>query len=155
MPNRQAVNEEGEHERREEVSEENKGDRRREPRVTARYEARVEVGTALLDRELGTGSLGPLTLYGHTHDLSPSGLGVVIPAIHVGPRHSGEHLPARVKVGLPAGGVEVEAEAVHWGPLGELGLAGSGVLLGVKFKDGGGALAQLLRDNPPAPDEGL
>jgi hypothetical protein len=134
------------------VSEYDKGDRRREPRVTARYEARVEVSTALLNRELGTGSLGPLTLYGHTHDLSPSGLGVVIPAVDVGPRHSGEHLPARVKVGLPTGGVEVEAEAVHWGPLGELGL-GSGVLLGVKFTDGGEALARLLRDNLPAPDE--
>ena len=130
-----------------------KGDRRREPRVTAQYEARVEVGTALLDREIGTGSLGPLTLYGHTHDLSPSGLGVIIPAIDVGPRHSGEALPARVKVGLPTGGVEVEAEAVHWGPLGELGL-GSGVLLGVKFTDGGEALAKLLRSNLPAPDEG-
>jgi hypothetical protein len=57
-------------------------------------------------------------------------------------------------VGLPTGGVEVEAEAVHWGPLGELGL-GSGVLLGVKFKDGGEALAKLLSDNPPAPDERL
>ena len=134
------------------MSEYNKGDRRREPRVIARYEARVEVGSALLDQEIGTGSLGPLTLYGHTHDLSPSGLGVVIPAADVGPRHSGEALPARVKVGLPTGGVEVEAEAVHWGPLGELGL-GSGVLLGVKFTDGGEALAKLLRNNLPAPDE--
>jgi hypothetical protein len=136
------------------VSEYDKGDRRREHRVAARYEARVEVGTALLDREIGTGSLGPLTLYGHTHDLSPSGLGVVIPAVDVGPRHSGEALPARVRVGLPEGGVELEAEAVHWGPLSELGLAGSGVLLGVKFTDGGEALAKLLRNNLTAPDEG-
>ena len=131
----------------------NQGERRRERRVTARYEARVEVGTAILDREMGTGSLGPLTLYGHTHDLSPSGLGLVIPAADVGPRHSGEALPARVKVGLPEGGVEVEAEAVHWGPLGELGL-GTGVLLGVRFKDGGEALAKLLHDQLPPPDEG-
>ena len=128
------------------------GDRRREPRVKASHEVRVEVGTALLDRELGTASLGPLTLYGHTHDLSPSGLGVVIPAADIGPRHSRGALPARVKVGLPTGGVEVEAEAVHWGPLGEPGL-GSGVLLGVKFKDGGEALAKLLRDNLSPPDE--
>lgn len=34
-------------------------DRRRETRVTASHEVRVEVGTAILDRELGTGSLGP------------------------------------------------------------------------------------------------
>jgi hypothetical protein len=54
-------------------------DRRREPRVTTSHEVCVEVGTAILDRELGTGSLGPLTLYGHTRDLSPSGLGVIIP----------------------------------------------------------------------------
>ena len=128
------------------------GDRRREPRITVKYEARVEVGTALLDQEIGTGSLGPLTLYGHTHDLSPSGLGVIIPAVDVGPRHSGEHLPARVKVELAGRGVEVEAEAVHWGPLSELGL-GSGVLLGVKFTGGGEALAKLLRNNLPAPDE--
>jgi len=134
------------------VSDYDKGERRREPRVMARYEARVEVGTAILDQEIGTGSLGPLTLYGHTHDLSPSGLGVVIPAVDVGARHSGEALPARVKVGLPAGGVELAAEAVHWGPLAELGL-GSGVLLGVRFKDGGEALAKLLRNNPSAPDE--
>ena len=127
-------------------------DRRRERRVTARYEARVEVGTAILDREIGTGSLGPLTLYGHTHDLSPSGLGVVIPAADIGPGHSGEALPARIRVGLPEGGVEVEAEAVHWGPLGELGL-GTGVLLGVKFTGGGEALAKLLHAHPPSPDE--
>ena len=134
------------------MSDYDKGERRREPRVTARYEACVEVGTALLDQEIGTGSLGPLTLYGHTHDLSPSGLGVVIPAVDVGPRHSGEALPARVKVGLPTGGVEVEAEAVHWGPLDELGL-GSGVLLGVKFTGGGEALAKLLHAHPPPADE--
>lgn len=120
------------------------GERRREPRVTARYEACVEVGTALLDQEIGTGSLGPLTLYGHTHDLSPSGLGVIIPAVDVGPRHSGEHLPARVRVGIAGGGgVEVVAEAVHWAPLGEMGL-GSGVLIGVRVTGGGETLAALL-----------
>ena len=134
------------------MSEHNKGDRRREDRVAARYEARVEVSTALLDQEIGTGSLGPLTLYGHTRDLSPSGMGIVIPAADVGPPHSGERLPARVKVELAGRGVEVETEAVHWGPLGELGL-GLGVLLGVKFTGGGEALAKLLRDNLSAPDE--
>ena len=119
------------------------GDRRREPRVTARYDARVEVGTAILDREIGTGSLGPLTLYGHTRDLSPSGLGIVIPAADIGPRHSGEHLPARVRVWLTEGSVEVEAEAVHWAPLDELGL-GLGVLIGVMVTGGRETLAPLL-----------
>ena len=119
------------------------GDRRREPRVTARYDARVEVGTAILDRDIGTGSLGPLTLYGHTRDLSPSGLGIVIPAADIGPRHSGEHLPARVRVWLTEGSVEVEAEAVHWAPLGEMGL-GLGVLIGVRVTGGGETLAPLL-----------
>jgi hypothetical protein len=104
----------------------------------------VEVGTAILDRELGTGSLGPLTLYGHTRDLSRSGLGIVIPAADIGPRHSGESLPARVKVGLPGGGVEVEAEAVHWAPLDEMGL-GRGILIGVSVTGGGEALGSLLR----------
>ncbi len=119
-------------------------DRRREPRLTASHEVRLEVGTAILDRELGTGSLGPLTLYGHTRDLSPSGLGVVIPAADVGPRHSGERLPARVRVTLPGGGVEVEAEAVHWAPLGEMGL-GRGVFIGVRVTGGGESLGPLLR----------
>ena len=119
------------------------GDRRREPRVMARHDARVEVGTAILDREIGTGSLGPLTLYGHTRDLSPSGLGIVIPAADIGPRHSGEHLPARVRVWLTGGSVEVEAEAVHWAPLGEMGL-GVGVLIGVRVTGGGETLAPLL-----------
>jgi hypothetical protein len=120
------------------------GDRRRETRVTASHEVRVEVGTAILDRELGTGSLGPLALYGHTRDLSPSGLGIVIPTADMGPRHSGESLPARVRVGLPGGGVEVEAEAVHWAPLGEMGL-GRGVLIGVRVTGGGESLRSLLR----------
>jgi hypothetical protein len=120
------------------------GDRRREPRVTAHYEARVKVGTAILDPEIGTGSLGPLTLYGHTRDVCPSGLGIVIPAADVGPRHAGEHLPARVKVWLAEGGVEMEAEAVHWAPLGEMGL-GRGVLIGVRVTGGGETLARLLR----------
>ena len=134
------------------MGEHDKGERRRERRVAGRYEAHVEVGTAILDQEIGTGSLGPLTLYGHTHDLSPSGLGIVIPAAYVGPRHSGEHLPARVRVRLPGGGVEVEAEAVHWGPLSEVGL-GTGVLLGVKFTGGGEALAKLLRNDISAHDQ--
>ena len=118
-------------------------DRRHEPRVAASHEVRVEVGNAILDRELGTGSLGPLTLYGHTRDLSPSGLGIVIPAADIGPRHSGEALPARVKVGLPGGGLEVEAEAVHWAPLDDMGL-GRGVLIGVRVTGGGEVLAPLL-----------
>ena len=119
------------------------GDRRREPRVTAHYEAHMEVGTAILDRELGTGSLGPLTLYGHIRDLSPSGLGIVIPATDIGPRHSGEHLPTRVKVELAGRGVEVEAEAVHWAPLGEMGL-GNGILIGVRVTGGAETLVPLL-----------
>jgi hypothetical protein len=39
--------------------------------------------------------------------------------------------------------VEVEAEAVHWAPLGEMGL-GRGVLIGVRVTGGGEALASLL-----------
>ena len=120
------------------------GERRREPRVSARHEARVEVGAAILDPNLGMGSLGPLTLYGYTRDLSPSGLGVVIPRVDIGPRQSGEHLPARVRVGIAGGGVEVEAEAVHWAPLAEMGL-GTGVLIGVRVTGGGETLAALLR----------
>ena len=120
------------------------GDRRSEPRVTFKYEARVEVGTAILDQEIGTGSLGPLALYGHTRDLSPSGMGIVIPAADIGPRNSGEHLPARVRVELAGEGVEVEAEAVHWAPLSEMGL-GRGVLIGVRVMGGGETLARLLR----------
>jgi hypothetical protein len=115
-----------------------KGDRRREPRVTARYDARVEVGAATLEREIGTVGLGPLTLHGHTRDLSPSGLGVVIPAVDTGPRHRGGPLPARVKIELAGRGVEVKAEAVHWTPLGEMGL-GRGVLIGMRIVGGGAA----------------
>jgi hypothetical protein len=128
------------------------GDRRRERRVAASHEVRVEVGTAILDRELGTGSLGPLALYGHTRDLSPTGLGIVIPAADMGPRHSGESLPARVRVGLPGGGVEVEAEAVHWAPLDDMGL-GRGVLIGVRVTGGGESLGLLLRGQGEAADD--
>lgn len=128
-------------------------DRRREMRVTASHEVRVEVGTAILDPQIGTGSLGPLTLYGYTRDLSPSGLGVIIPAADIGPRHSGESLPARVKVGLPGGGVEVEAEAVHWAPLGEMGL-GRGVLIGVRVTGGGESFGPLLRGPEAAATSG-
>lgn len=127
-------------------------DRRREGRVMAQHEVRVEVGTAILDRELGTGSLGPLTLYGHTRDLSRSGVGIIIPAADMGPRHSGESLPARIRVGLPGGGVEVEAEAVHWAPLDEMGL-GRGVLIGVRVTGGGESLGLLLRGQGEAADD--
>ena len=120
-------------------------ERRGERRVAARHYARVRVGTAILDAKAGTASLGPLTLHGHTRDLSPSGLGLVIPYVDLGPSHSGEALPARVRVGLAGGGVEVEAEAVHWAPLSELGL-GAGVLLGVRVTRGGEALAQFLSE---------
>ena len=124
-------------------------ERRGERRVAARHDARVRVGTAILDAKAGTGSLGPLTLHGHTRDLSPSGLGLVIPHIDLGPSHSGEALPARVRVGLAGGGFEVEAVAVHWAPLSGLGL-GAGVLLGVRVTGGGETLAQFLREQSGA-----
>jgi hypothetical protein len=49
-----------------------------------------------------------------------------------------------VRVTLPGGGVEVEAEAVHWAPLGEIGL-GRGVFIGVRVTGGGESLGQFLR----------
>ena len=60
--------------------------------------------TAILNQEIGTGSLGPLTLYGHTRDLSPSGLGIIVPPVDIGPPRSGEQLTARVRVELEGGG---------------------------------------------------
>jgi hypothetical protein len=70
----------------------------------------------------------------------------------MGPRHCGESLPARVRVGLPGGGVEVEAEAVHWAPLDDMGL-GRGVLIGVRVTGGGESLGLLLRGQGEAADD--
>ena len=108
------------------------GDRRREPRVSARLEAYLVVDPRFLDADADPDKIAPLELYGYASDLSPSGMGLVIPAINFDPRPC-SGLPLKIRLVLAAEWAEVEAEAVYCIPLDELKPL-KGVRLGTKLR---------------------
>ena len=123
-------------------------DRRRERRFEARLDAHLVLSAAFLDAEADASEAAPLSLYGHTRDLSDGGLGIVIPLVSFDPRSCSCGLPLRVRLDLPTGPLEVEAEAVHCEPLGGHEPV-DGFLVGAKLRGEGAALALLAAGVPP------
>ena len=123
-------------------------DRRRERRRGARLDARIELSPAFFDSGADARGAEPLSLYGHTRDLSAAGVGIVIPLVSFDPRSCSVGLPLRVRLDLPSGQVEVEAEAVHCEPLGGHEPV-DGFLVGAKLRGEGAALALLAAGVPP------
>lgn len=117
-------------------------DRRRERRFGAKFNAHLILSAAFLDAAADVADMAPLSLYGHTHDLSPAGLALVLPLVDFDTRACSAGLPLRVRLDLPAGPVEVEAEAVHCKSLGGREPV-EGVLVGARLRDDGAASALL------------
>lgn len=125
-------------------------DRRRERRFEARLDAHLVLSAAFLDAEADASEAAPLSLYGHTRDLSAAGVGVVLPLVSFDPRSCSVGLPLRVRIDLPSGPLEVEAEAVHCEPVGGREPV-DGFLVGVKLRDEEAARALLTAGVPPGP----
>jgi len=73
------------------------------------------------------------SLDGHTLDLSPNGLALVVPAIRIGQHHLvGENRSLHVKLELPSGPVEMQVTPIRYETL-EEHKSETGYLIGVKI----------------------
>jgi hypothetical protein len=111
------------------------GNRRRAPRFVTRLEAGLALTSTTLpnakNRVQGTGQ--PLTLVGHTRDISATGLALIMPAIRIGGQYiTGQNHRLTIQLKLPAGQIEVEATPVRYSPADE-GPANTGYLIGVQI----------------------
>jgi hypothetical protein len=109
-------------------------DRRLGQRVPGRYGARISVSIALLNADVDKDiDHPPLTLYGYTHNLSDSGLAVIVPSISLDERACPQRHTLEITLDLPGEPVELQAETVHCSPLDDREQI-QGYLLGAKFK---------------------
>lgn len=75
------------------------------------------------------------SLGGHTLDLSPTGMALIVPAIRLGEHHLvGENRSLNVKLELPAGPVEMQVAPVRYETL-EEHKSETGYLIGVKITE--------------------
>ncbi|MBC8031621.1 MAG: PilZ domain-containing protein [Pyrinomonadaceae bacterium] len=73
------------------------------------------------------------SLGGHTLDLSPNGLALIVPAIRLGDQHLvGEHRTLNVKLELPSGAVEMQVTPIRYETF-EEHESQSGYIIGVKI----------------------
>lgn len=91
------------------------GNHRRNPRYRVRLPVRVSL-LELTRRIQGIDRLPALT--GSTHDISATGLGLVVPSIRIGERYltDGDHM-LRITCALPSGDVELRVRPVRYTPL--------------------------------------
>jgi hypothetical protein len=81
------------------------------------------------------GSRQTRSLEGHTLDISPAGMSLIVPAIRIGEYHLvGENRGFGVKLKLPSGAVEMEVAPVRYESL-EDHQTETGFLIGVKIID--------------------
>jgi hypothetical protein len=75
------------------------------------------------------------SLGGHTLDLSPNGMALIVPAIRLGDHHLvGEHRSLNVKLELPTGPVEMQVTPIRYETFAE-DESQSGYVIGVKITD--------------------
>jgi hypothetical protein len=108
------------------------GDRRRSTRKKVRLPFSIVVtGPA----KSVNGSRQTRSLQGHTLDISPDGMSLIVPAIRIGEYHLiGENRGFGLKLKLPDGEVEMEVAPVRYESL-EDHQAETGFLIGVKIVD--------------------
>ncbi|MCA1633081.1 MAG: PilZ domain-containing protein [Acidobacteria bacterium] len=106
------------------------GNRRRAPR----HRLRLAAAVSLLD---AGGRAHPATLSGFTHDVSESGLGVVLPAIRVGERYLvGESHTLRIVLKLPDTHARLYGTPVRYERL-EANHQDTGYLVGIHLTETG------------------
>lgn len=117
------------------------GNRRRAPR----HRMRLAVFVSLLDAAPGAPPAGGVA--GQTHDLSESGLGIVLPVIRLGDRYLvGEGVTLRLTLKLGEQSARLYGTPVRYERLdeGQDGPTGPGFLLGIRLSEDGDRL--LLAD---------
>lgn len=81
------------------------------------------------------GAMRVHALVGHTLDLSPTGIALIVPAIRIGDHHLvGENRSLNVKLELPDGPVEMQVSPVRYEAL-EDHKSETGYLIGVKITE--------------------
>lgn len=109
-------------------------DRRRERRVGTRLAAHLRLSAAFLHRELVEGEAEQIELYGSAHDVSASGIGIIIPSFSFDPRACSEGRQIRLTLDLSGKPMEVQAEAVRCAPI-DVREPSEGFFLGVKLSE--------------------
>ncbi len=103
------------------------GERRRAPR----HRVRLSVVVSLLDERAGA----PPTVAGHTHDVSLSGLAVILPSIRIGDRYlAGEGQTLRLTLKLPNATIRLYGTPVRYERLEGDG-PDRGYLVGIRLTD--------------------
>ena len=120
------------------------GNRRRAPR----HRVRLAVFVSLLDSAPGTPPAGGVA--GHTRDASESGLGIVLPVIHLGGRYLvGDGVTLRLTLKLGEQSARLYGTPVRYERLdeGEDGQTDPGFLLGIRLTEDGdrALLAEYLK----------
>lgn len=109
------------------------GNRRRAPR----YRVRLPFTVTLPDAPpLVPGSRRPVSVDGHTRDISASGLALIVPTIRIGDRYLTGHDRLHVALELPTGPVQIIALPVRYEPL-EEDDEDTGFLIGVRIGEMG------------------
>jgi hypothetical protein len=93
------------------------GNRRRSPRLKARLPLTVSIA---LRKKAATGARLPPALSGYTHDLSATGLALILPSILLGEQHlTGEGRTLLITLELPTGPIKIEAVPARYERLDE------------------------------------
>ena len=93
------------------------GNRRRSPRLKARLPLTVSIA---LRKKAATGASRSPALSGYTHDLSATGLAIILPSILLGEQHlTGEGRTLLITLELPAGPIKIEAVPARYERLDE------------------------------------
>ena len=108
------------------------GDRRHAKRRKARLQVSVSVGSPAKGL-VGIRKINSLA--GHTLDVSPNGLALIMPAIRIGEQHLiGENRTLNVTVELPSGPVEMKVAPIRYEALDEHPTE-TGYLIGVRITE--------------------
>jgi hypothetical protein len=106
------------------------GNNRRAPR----REARIPVSVASFDAKART-TRNASMLRGHTRDVSATGLGFVVPAIHIGGSYlTGENRKLQIALDLPSEPIQISAAPVRYERLDDAD-AETGYLIGAHITE--------------------
>jgi hypothetical protein len=109
-------------------------DRRRDPRVGAHLDAHLVMSESFLHQDMATDEVRNIKLYGYVHDMSASGVGIVVPSTCFDTRTCSEGLPIHLTFASTKASVDVQAEAIHCAPL-NLQEPMEGYVVGAKFNE--------------------
>lgn len=110
----------------------------RERRKEARHETRLPFSLSLIDERAGLNEAQrAITLTGHTHDISRSGISLIGPLIRFGYRYlMGRESTLRIALELPSGPIEIEATPVRYVQLATSAIDAGFIMSGGAVSDG-------------------